>query len=90
MGIIMWIILGALVGWIASKIMGTDAEQGAVANIVVGIIGAFLGGFVMSLFGKPGANLSDLNLYSLIVALVGACIALGIYRAITGRRHSTI
>ena len=44
MSIILWIVLGALAGWIASKIVGTDAEQGAVGNIVVGILGAFLGG----------------------------------------------
>jgi len=88
MGIIAWIVLGALAGWIASMIMGTDAQQGAFMNIVVGIIGAFLGGFVMSLFGQSGV--SGFNLYSVIVAIVGACIALGIYRAVAGGRHSTI
>ena len=85
MGILAWIILGALAGWIGSMIMGTDAEQGAVGNIVVGIIGAFLGGMVMGLFGKSGVT--GFNLYSVIVAIVGACIALGVYRAISGRGH---
>lgn len=88
MGIIAWIIFGALAGWIASMIMGTDAQQGAFANIVVGIIGAFLGGLVMSLFGKSGV--SGFNLYSVVVAIVGACIALGIYRALGGRSHNAI
>lgn len=89
MGIIAWIILGALAGWIASMIMGTDARQGALANIIVGIIGAFLGGMVMGLFGKSGVT--GFNLYSVIVSIVGACIALAIYRAVAGRgRHSAV
>jgi len=86
MGIIAWIVLGALAGWIASMIMKTDAEQGAIGNIIVGIIGAFIGGFVMGLFGKDGVN--GFNLYSIIVSIVGACIALAIYRAITGRART--
>jgi len=85
MGIIAWIVLGALAGWIASMIMSTDAEQGAIGNIIVGIIGAFIGGWVMNLLGKSGVN--GFNLYSVVVAIVGACIALGIYRALTGRGH---
>lgn len=85
MGIIAWIVLGALAGWIASMIMGTDARQGAFANIIVGIIGAFLGGMVMGLFGKTGVT--GFNLYSVIVSIVGACIALGIFRAVTSRSH---
>lgn len=85
MGIIAWIVLGALAGWIGSMIMGTDAEQGALGNIVVGIIGAFLGGMAMGLIGQEGVN--GLNIRSVIVAIVGACIALGIYRALSGRTH---
>jgi uncharacterized membrane protein YeaQ/YmgE (transglycosylase-associated protein family) len=88
MGIIAWIILGALAGWIASMIMGTDARQGALANIVVGIIGAFIGGIVMRFFGQSGV--SGFNLYSVVVAVVGACIALGVYRALSGRSHRSI
>lgn len=52
MGIILWIIFGALVGWVASLIMKTDARQGAVLNIVIGIIGAVIGGAIMSFFGE--------------------------------------
>ena len=83
MGIIAWIVLGALAGWVASIIAGTDARQGAVANIVVGIIGAFLGGFLMSLIGKTGVT--GFNPYSFMVALVGAVVLLFVYKAVTGR-----
>ena len=51
MGIILWIIFGALVGWLASLVMGTDAKQGALGNILLGILGAFLGGLLMNMFG---------------------------------------
>ncbi len=81
MAIIMWIIFGALVGWIASMIAGTNAQQGALANIVVGIIGAFLGGFIMQLFGESGVN--GFNLYSIVVAILGAVVLLWIYRSLT-------
>lgn len=80
MGIILWIVFGALVGWIASLIMKTDAEQGAVLNIVVGIIGAVLGGWIMSFLGQTGVT--GFNLYSFIVALVGAIVLIAIVKAI--------
>lgn len=83
MGIIAWIVLGALAGWIASKIMGTDAEQGAIANIFVGIIGAAIGGFVFGMFG--GESVTGLNIYSLLVATTGAAILLFIYKAISDK-----
>jgi uncharacterized membrane protein YeaQ/YmgE (transglycosylase-associated protein family) len=70
--IISWIILGAIAGWIASLIMKTDAQMGAGANIVVGIIGALIGGFLMNLFGAGGAT--GLNLYSLLVAVLGSVV----------------
>jgi uncharacterized membrane protein YeaQ/YmgE (transglycosylase-associated protein family) len=80
MGILLWIIFGALVGWIASLIMKTDAEQGALLNIVVGIIGAVLGGWIMSFFGQGGTT--GFNLYSFIVALLGAIVLIAIVKAI--------
>ncbi len=80
MAIILWIIFGALAGWIASMIMKTDSEQGPVLNIVVGIIGAVLGGFLMNTFGQSGV--SGFNLYSLIVAIVGAVVLLAIVKAV--------
>lgn len=80
MGIILWLIFGALAGWIASKIMNTDEQQGAVANIVVGIVGAMIGGFVFSTLG--GQSVTGFNIYSLVVAVVGAVILLAILKAV--------
>jgi len=80
MGILLWIIFGALAGWIASMIMKTDAQQGALGNILVGIVGALIGGFVMSSLGSTGVT--GFNLYSLLVAILGAVILIAILRAI--------
>jgi uncharacterized membrane protein YeaQ/YmgE (transglycosylase-associated protein family) len=77
---ILWLIFGALVGWLASIVMRTDAQQGAILNIVVGIVGAFLGGFIFSALGIGGANINngDFSLGSLLVSFVGAVILLAI------------
>ncbi len=83
MSFLIWIVLGALAGWIASMIAGTNAQQGAIANIIVGIIGAFIGGMVMRLLGFDGVN--GFNLYSILVAVLGAVILLFGYRALSGR-----
>lgn len=83
MGIILWIVFGALVGWIASLIMNTDAQQGGLLNIIVGIVGAVLGGWIMSFFGQAG--ISGFNIYSFIVALVGAVVLVGLVKAV---RHA--
>lgn len=80
MGILLWIIFGALAGWIASMIMKTDAQQGMVGNILVGIVGALIGGFVMSNLG--GTGVTGFNLYSLLVAVLGAVILIALLRAI--------
>lgn len=84
-GIIMWIIIGALAGWIGSKIMGTDAQQGGLANVILGVIGAIVGGFVTrALFGdNPGNNGF---IASFFVALLGAVICIGVLKAVRGRR----
>jgi uncharacterized membrane protein YeaQ/YmgE (transglycosylase-associated protein family) len=86
MGIIGWIILGGLAGWIASMITGTNKQQGVLGNIVVGIIGGLLGGFIVSMFGVDGIN--GFNLWSFGVALLGAIIALWIWKAISGNHKS--
>lgn len=78
MGILLWIIFGALVGWVASMIIGGGG--GLLINIIIGIIGAVLGGWVMSFFGKTGV--SGFNLYSFLVALLGAVILIAIAKAI--------
>lgn len=80
MGIIAWIILGALSGWIASKFTGNDAGMGAMANIIVGIIGAFIGGFVFGLIG--GQGVTGFNLWSVFVSVIGAIILLAIVKAV--------
>lgn len=78
MDIILWIIFGALVGWIASLIMKTDAQQGAMLNIVVGIVGAVVGGWLMSIFGESGV--SGFNLYSFVVAVLGAVVLIAVVK----------
>jgi uncharacterized membrane protein YeaQ/YmgE (transglycosylase-associated protein family) len=77
MGIILWIIFGALAGWIASAIMGS--REGLVMDIVIGIVGAVLGGWIMSLLGHGGV--SGFNLYSFVVAIIGAVVLIAIVRA---------
>jgi uncharacterized membrane protein YeaQ/YmgE (transglycosylase-associated protein family) len=83
MGIISWIILGLIAGFIASKIVDRRG-QGFWLDIALGIVGALIGGFLFDLFGASGVT--GLNIYSMIVAVVGAVVALLIYNAITGRR----
>ncbi len=80
MGIILWIIFGGLVGWVASMIMKTNASQGSLFDIIVGIIGAVIGGWIMSMIGKYGVT--GFNIYSFLVALLGAIIFIGLLRAI--------
>ncbi|MCL1965196.1 MAG: GlsB/YeaQ/YmgE family stress response membrane protein [Firmicutes bacterium] len=81
MGWITWIIFGALAGWIASIIMKRNSSMGAVANIVVGVIGAGLGGWIASLLGLGTVN--GFNIYSLLIAIGGACLLLLIIGAFT-------
>ncbi len=88
MGILLWILFGALVGWIASLIMRTDEEQGAIANILVGIAGAILGGFIAQLLGAEG--ITGFNLTSFIVALLGAVALIAIVKMFTSRSHRTM
>ncbi|HEX8404583.1 MAG TPA: GlsB/YeaQ/YmgE family stress response membrane protein [Duganella sp.] len=79
MNFIGWIIIGGLLGWIASKVMNTDAQQGIILNVVVGIIGAFLGGLVIApLLGTGTINDGDFSLGSLGVSFLGAIILLAI------------
>lgn len=84
MGILSWIVLGALAGWVASIIMGKNSSMGLIANIVVGIVGAFIGGFVMSLIGKSGVT--GFNFTSFLIALLGAVILLAIASLISKGR----
>ena len=83
--IIVWIIVGALAGWIASMIMGRDASMGAIANIIIRIIGAFIGGWVISLFGID-VSTGKLTLASILTAILGAVILLAIIKLLTRGR----
>ena len=79
MNIVIWLIVGGLIGWVASMIMHTDARQGILLNVVVGIVGAFLAGWFLSpLFGVSTINQSNFSLQSLGISLVGAVALLGI------------
>ena len=83
-GIIVWVVVGGLAGWIASKIVGTDKSQGLAGNIIVGILGALVGGFIVGLLG--GEGFTGFNIWSFLVSLLGAVILLFVWRAITGRK----
>lgn len=79
MNFIIWIVVGGLIGWVASMIMGTNDSQGKILNIVVGIIGAALGGFLLApMFGTGTINQGDFSASSLVVSLLGAVILLAI------------
>ncbi len=80
MGVIIWIVFGGLVGWVASMIMKTDAEQGVLLNVIVGVIGAVVGGWLMSFFGQSGVE--GFNFYSFLVALLGACALIAVVKAV--------
>ena len=84
MSFIIWILVGALVGWIASLIMKTDAQQGTILNIVFGILGAFLGGYLISpLVGVSTINQNALSIPSILVSIVGAVIVILIWKLIS-------
>jgi uncharacterized membrane protein YeaQ/YmgE (transglycosylase-associated protein family) len=82
MSVIGWIILGLISGFIASKIVN-KAGEGALLDIVLGVIGAVVGGWLFRVFGMPGVT--GFNLYSMLVAVIGAVVVLVLYHAIAGR-----
>jgi uncharacterized membrane protein YeaQ/YmgE (transglycosylase-associated protein family) len=83
MSILAWIVLGLVAGFIASKIVNKSGE-GVILDIVLGVVGAVVGGWLFSVFGMAGV--SGLNIYSLVVAVIGAVVLLVAYHAITGRK----
>ncbi len=87
-----WIVIllaGALIGWVASMVMGTNAQMGAIANIVVGLIGAVIGRFVAQLLGlaPPGTNFSFMGL---LFGVIGACILIGILKLVMGGSKASV
>ncbi len=87
MGIIIWLIVGGVIGWLASLIMRRDAQQGILLNIVVGIVGSFLGGFLLApMLGSGTANTGDFSIPGLLASLGGAVVLLLIVNLITRGR----
>jgi uncharacterized membrane protein YeaQ/YmgE (transglycosylase-associated protein family) len=87
MSIISWLILGLIAGFVGSKIVNSEG-QGFMLNIALGVVGAIVGGFLFSVFGATGVT--GLNLYSMIVAIVGAIVVLVAYHAVTGQRSRAL
>ncbi len=85
MGIIAWIVVGLIAGALAKLIMPGRDPGGFIITILLGIVGAFVGGFVVNLFG--GAGVTGFNIWSILVATIGAIILLAIYRMVAGRRR---
>ncbi len=83
MSLITYIIFGGLVGWVASILMHTDAQQGILLNVLVGIVGAVLGTWLFGFFGVAG-GVSGFNLGSFVVALIGAVVLIAIMKAVRG------
>jgi uncharacterized membrane protein YeaQ/YmgE (transglycosylase-associated protein family) len=77
--LLVWIIVGAIAGWLASIVMKTNSSQGLLADIIVGILGGLIGGFVLNALGV-GGTVSGLNLASILVAFIGAVILLAVLR----------
>lgn len=78
MGILYTIIFGGIVGWVASLVMGTDGQQGIILNVVVGIVGAVIGGWLMTLIG--GSAETGFSVYGFLVSLLGACVLLAVLK----------
>jgi uncharacterized membrane protein YeaQ/YmgE (transglycosylase-associated protein family) len=87
MGIIVWLVMGGIVGWIASMIMGNNARQGIILNVVVGIVGAMLGGWLIGPLLGAGSINDGITVMSFVVSLIGAVLLLAILNLF--RRDST-
>jgi uncharacterized membrane protein YeaQ/YmgE (transglycosylase-associated protein family) len=86
MNLLITLLLAGLVGWLASKVMNTDAEMGWVANVIVGIIGGLLGTALLGFISPATPTDSGFNLMGILVGVIGASIAIAIWKAIAGRR----
>jgi uncharacterized membrane protein YeaQ/YmgE (transglycosylase-associated protein family) len=83
MGFLAWLVVGAVAGWLASLVMKTNRQQGLLMDIVVGIVGAVIGGFLFNQLGTAGVT--GFNVWSIFVAFIGAVVLLGIIRLVSGR-----
>jgi uncharacterized membrane protein YeaQ/YmgE (transglycosylase-associated protein family) len=86
MGILGWILLGGLAGWIAKNVTGVGVNKGCLFNILIGVIGSVVGGLIFSYFGK--SSVTGFNIWSLFVATAGAVVFLWIASLFTGKKHS--
>lgn len=86
MNLIITLILAGVVGWIASMVMKTDGQMGWVGNVVVGIIGGFIGTMVLGFIAPATPTDNGLSIPGIIVGVIGACIAIFIWKAISGRK----
>lgn len=86
MGLLSWIIFGAIAGWVASLILKTNEQQSALGNIIVGVIGAAVGGWLSGLL-FDGTGVTGFNLQSFFIAVIGAVVFLTIKGALTGKKH---
>jgi len=85
MNIIIWLVIGGVVGWVASMVMGTNERQGLVLNVVVGIVGAVLGGWLLGgLFGSSTINQGNFSLMGLLVSFLGAVVLLALVKLVRG------
>lgn len=90
MNFIIWLVVGGLIGWVASIVMKTDAQQGMFLNVVVGVVGAMLGGwFLAPLFGTGTINQDNFSLPALLVSFLGAVALLAIVNLVFRRRVTT-
>ncbi|HJX41919.1 MAG TPA: GlsB/YeaQ/YmgE family stress response membrane protein [Anaerolineales bacterium] len=86
MNIIGWVVLGGIAGWLASIVMKRNSQMGLVANVIVGVVGAAIGGWLVTQFG--GAGVTGFNLSSLLVAILGAVVLLAVINVFAGRRRA--
>lgn len=84
MDILAWIIVGVIAGFLAKAVVPGDGPGGVFGDLIIGVVGAVIGGWIMNSFGHSGA--SGINIYSIVVAFIGAVVLLMIIRALTGRR----
>lgn len=88
MNLIVWLVVGGLIGWVASIFMGTDGRQGIVLNVIVGIVGAVLGGWLLGgMIGGDSINQGDFSISGLVVSFIGAVILIFIVKLVRGAAH---
>ena len=88
MNLIVWLVVGGLIGWLASMFMGTDGRQGIVLNVIVGIVGAVLGGWLLGgMVGGASINEGDFSISGLVVSFIGAVILIFIVKMVRGAAH---